>query len=481
MITSKIVFVNLIWKFAERCGSQMISLIVSIILARILSPDDYGTVAMCMVFIVLLQVFADSGLGVALIQKKESDNKDFSTVFFTNVVLACAIYAFIWILAPFIAEFYSMNGLIWQLRSLSLLIIVNAFRNVQQAYVSKHMMFKYYFLATLSASVASAFIGISMAYTGYGVWSLIAQQLSHGIINTLILWCTVSWRPQCIFSISRLKELYSFGWKMLASTLISSGYDQLWQLIIGKKYSPSDLAFFNQGQKFPQVIVSNINSSIDSVLFPAMSDIQNNYSRLKDMTRRAIKTSIFIMAPMMLVIVASAQQIVTLLLTEKWLPCVPFLCVFCFNYMFWPVHTTNLNAIKALGRSDLFLRLEIIKAFIGVCILIYTMQISVMAMAYGTIVSGICSQLINSWPNRKLLGYGYLQQLRDFLPSILLAVLASAVSWGTGYAGAMLPLPLVLALQILVGAAVYLVLCHIFHLEELQYMWQLLKSFRNRG
>lgn len=389
--TKRDVFINFIWKLAERSGSQAISFIVAIILARLLMPSGYGTVALVMVFLTILQVFADSGFGVALIQKKNADDIDFSSVFYVNIAVGTLLYVIMWLAAPTIASFYGMPDLVALVRVMSLVLLINSLRNVQQAYVSKHMIFKRFFYATLGGSIVSAAVGISMAYLGFGVWALVAQQLANSAIGTAILWVTVDWRPKLVCSLDRLKGLFSFGWKMLSSALLDTGYQQLWQLIIGKLYSTSDLAFFNQGQKFPNLIVTNINASIDSILLPTMASEQDHRERVRDMTRRAIKTSIFIMAPMM-VLAFSSTNVVTLVLTEKWLPCVPFLCIFCINYMFWPVHTANLNAINALGRSDIFLKLEIIKKVVGISVLLFTMQYSVMAMAYGMLLTGVLAR-----------------------------------------------------------------------------------------
>ncbi|MCQ1533903.1 lipopolysaccharide biosynthesis protein [Mitsuokella jalaludinii] len=473
--TKRDVFINFIWKLAERSGSQAISFIVTIILARLLMPSDYGTVALVMVFLTILQVFADSGFGVALIQKKNADDLDFSSVFYVNIAVGTLLYVIMWLAAPTIAFFYGMPDLVSLIRVMSLVLLISSLRNVQQAYISKHMLFKRFFYATLGGSIVSAVVGISMAYLGFGVWALVAQQLTNSAIGTAILWFTVNWRPKLLCSLDRLKGLFSFGWKMLSSALLDTGYQQLWQLIIGKLYSPSDLAFFNQGQKFPNLIVTNINASIDSILLPTMASEQDHRERVRDMTRRAIKTSIFIMAPMMMVLAFSSTNVVTLVLTEKWLPCVPFLCIFCINYMFWPVHTANLNAINALGRSDIFLKLEIIKKVVGISVLLFTMQYSVMAMAYGMLLTGVLSQIINSWPNRKLLGYGYLHQLRDLLPSIVLAVIAGGVAYGIGMMQLPIHLALVIALQVIAGAVTYLALSYLFHVDSLLYLFQVIK------
>ena len=314
----------------------------------------------------------------------------------------------------------------------------------------------------------SAFFGIALAYAGFGVWAIVAQQLSNTAIDTLILWLTVKWRPKKMFSWERLKGLLSFGWKMLTSSLLDTVYNNIRSLIIGKMYSSSDLAFYDQGKKFPNVIVTNINTSIDSVLLPTMSNAQDDASRVKSMTRRAIKTSTYIMAPLMMGLAFCATPVVRLVLTDKWLPCVPFLRIFCITYMFYPIHTANLNAIKAMGRSDLFLKLEIAKKIVGMALLLSTMWFGVMAMAYSLLVSSVLSQIINSWPNRKLLNYGYLEQLKDILPGIALAVfMGCCVNIVTLF---QLSNVVTLLIQIPMGAVIYIATSSLLHLESFEYL-----------
>ena len=257
-----------------------------------------------------------------------------------------------------------------------------------------------------------------------------------------------------MFSWQRLKELLTFGWKLLVSALLDTGYNNLRNLIIGKMYSSTDLAFYNQGDKFPKIIITNINTSIDSVLLPTMSNSQDDRERIKQMTRRAIKTSTYVMAPLMMGLAFCAEPIVSLILTDKWLPCVPFLRIFCITYMFWPVHTANLNAINAMGRSDWFLKLEIIKKVVGLTILLSTMWFGVMAMAYSLLLGSVLSQIINSWPNKKLLNYGYLEQVRDFAPGILLAVIMGICVYFIGYIS--LSVIFKLIIQIVSGALIYI-------------------------
>ena len=466
---------NLVWRFAERCGAQLVSFVVSIVLARILAPEDYGTIALVTVFTAILQVFVDSGLGTALIQKKDADEIDFSSVFYFNFVVCLILYLGMFAAAPFIADFYGDVTLVPVIRILSLTIVISGVKGIQQAYVSRNMLFKRFFFSTIGGTIFSAVLGIAMAYAGFGIWALVAQQLSNTFIDTLILWITVRWRPTKSFSWTRLKYLLSFGWKLLVSSLLDTAYNNLRNLIIGKMYSSSDLAFYNQGDKFPKVIVTNINASIDSVLLPTMSSAQDDKERVKQMTRRAIKTSTYVMAPLMMGLAFCAEPIVSLVLTDKWLPCVPFLRIFCITYMFWPVHTANLNAINAMGRSDWFLRLEIIKKIMGMTILLSTMWFGVMAMAYSLLLSSVLSQIINSWPNRKLLGYGYLEQVRDFAPGILLAVLMGICVYFISFLH--LPTIVTLLIQFVVGAAIYIGVSAILKLEEFEYLLGMVKSF----
>lgn len=462
---------NFIWRFAERCGAQIVTFIVSIVLARILTPQDYGTVALVTVFTTILQVFVDAGLGTALIQKKDADDIDFSSVFYFNFIICFILYMGMFISAPYIAKFYNDNTLVPIIRVISLTIIISGVKGIQQSYVSRNMLFKRFFFSTIGGTAFSAILGISLAYAGFGVWALVVQQLSNTAIDTLILWLTVKWRPKKVFSWDRLKSLLTFGWKLLVSSLLDTCYNNLRNLVIGKMYSSSDLAFYNQGDKFPKVIVTNINTSIDSVLLPTMSNSQDDKNRVKQMTRRAIKTSTYVMAPLMMGLAFCANPIVKLILTEKWISCVPYLRIFCITYMFWPVHTANLNAIKAMGRSDWFLKLEIIKKIMGMIILLSTMWFGVMAMAYSLLVSSVLSQIINSWPNRKLLGYGYLEQVRDFAPGILLAVGMGICVYFLGFLK--LPTIIILLIQIVTGFIIYIGMSAILKLEEYEYLLQM--------
>lgn len=478
MGTEKKILTNFIWRFAERCGSQIVTFVVSVVLARILAPSDYGTITLVTVFTTILQVFVDSGLGTALVQKKDADDLDFSSVFYFNCALCLVLYLGMFAAAPLIAKFYENTELVPIIRVISLTVVVSGLKNVQQAYVSRNMLFKRFFYSSIGGVVFSAVLGIALAKAGCGVWALVAQQLSNVAINTAILWITVKWRPKKMFSRERLKGLLSFGWKLLVSALLDTGYSTLRNLIIGKVYSTADLAYYDQGDKFPKVIVTNINTSIDSVLLPSMSSEQDDRERVKNMTRRAIKTSTYIMAPLMMGLAFCAEPVVTLVLTEKWLPCVPFLRIFCITYMFWPVHTANLNAIKAMGHSDWFLKLEIIKAVFCLAALLATVNVGVTAIAYSALFTSAASQIINAWPNKKLLGYGYLEQVRDFAPGILLAVAMGVCVYFIGC----IPLPtaVTLVIQVVSGAVIYFGASYVLKLEEFKYLLGIVKSFRKK-
>ncbi len=468
-----VILSNFIWRFAERCGAQLVTAVVSVLLARLLAPDDYGMIALVSVFTNIMYVFVDCGLSTALIQKKDADDLDFSSVFYFNFAVCVLIYLIMFIAAPYIAAFYKRPGLTPIVRVISLTLVLSGVKSVQQVYVSRNMLFRLFFFSTIGGTLFSAALGLWMAYAGFGVWALVAQQLSNTAIDTLILFLTVKWRPKKMFSWQRLKGLLSYGWRLLASSLLDTVYNNLRSLVIGRVYTSADLAYYNQGQYVPNTIAVNVDSSIDSVLFPAMSAAQDEPTLVKDMTRNTIKMSVYIIAPLMMAVAFCAEPIVRLFLTDKWLPCVPFLRICCVTYMFYPIHTANLNAIKAMGRSDLYLKLEIIKKIMGLTLLLITYRISVMAMGYSLLVSSVLSQLINTWPNWKLLNYRYLEQLMDILPTLLLAVSTGFCMWLVGLVH--LPDLAMLALQIPLGLAVYLTGSALLKLDTFEFLWNVVK------
>lgn len=469
---------NLIWRFMERFGSQLVSIVVQIVLARMLAPEVFGTVAKVTIITSILLVFVDSGMANSLIQKKDPDDLDYSSVFYFNIAFCLLLYAGLYLAAPAISRFYADEELTAIVRVLGLTVVVAGVKNVQQAYVSKTLQFKRFFFATLSGTLLSAAVGITMVFMGYGVWALVAQQLVNVTVNTAVLWLTVGWRPKLMFSFERLGGLLSYGWKLLASGLLDTVYNKLREIMIAVFYTDADLAYYNRGSTYPYLIVENINASIDSVLLPVLSAEQDHTEQVRNMTRRAIRISTYVMMPLMMGLAVCAEPLIRLLLTEKWLPCVPYLRIFCFSYAFYPLHTANLNAIKAMGRSDLFLKLELIKKVFGVIILLITLPYGVYVMALSLLFTSVMSQLINSWPNAKLLGYSYIHQLKDMLPAMLLSCAMGAIVLPISFLG--LSDWVTLPIQVILGAAVYVGGSIIFKLDSFGYLLSIAKKLLNR-
>lgn len=465
---------NLIWRFMERCGAQVVSFIVSVVLARILEPSLYGSIALVTAITSILQVFVDSGMANALIQKKDTDDLDYSSVFYFNIVFCLILYAGLFLAAPGISRLYKNVSLVPVIRVLGMTIVVSGMKNVQQAYVSKTMQFRRFFFATLGGTLFSAALGITLAYRGFGVWALVAQQLANVSVNTAILWFTVGWKPRRMFSFQRLGGLIRYGWKLLASALLDTVYLKMYQFVVGLRYSTTDLSYYNKADQLPVLLVENINASIDSVLLPVLSAEQDDKTRVREMTRRAIKTSTYIMMPLMAGLAVCAEPLIRLLLTEKWVPCVPYLQVFCVIYAFYPLHTANLNAIKAMGRSDVFLKLEITKKAIETLILVNTVRYGVMAIALGQLVSSIMAQIINAWPNKKLLDYAYPRQLLDMLPAIGLSLLMALCVWPVSRLA--LCDWLTLLIQIPLGIVVYAAGSKLLRIDSFAYILAIIKK-----
>ena len=337
------------------------------------------------------------------------------------------------------------------------------------------MLFKKFFFSTLAGTIGAAVVGITMAYMGYGVWALVGQYLFNATIDTLVLWFTVKWRPKFAFSFQRLKKLLGFGSKLLGVSLISTLYNDIRQILIGKFYSTSDLAFYNRGKQFPNLINTNINTSIDSILLPTMSKRQDNIGEVKAITRRSIKTSTFIMAPLLVGLAMCGDAFIEFILTEKWLPCVPFMRIFCITFLFSPIFTANYNAYKALGKPNLYLLVSIISKVFGLIILLITLPFGIMAIAYGLLVSNFLNQLICTFPNAKLLGYSYPEQLMDIFPHLLLA----GAMGGAIYLIELIALKpwVTLLIQISLGVVIYWIGAKIFNLESYSYVINLIKGF----
>lgn len=473
---SNSIFSNFIWRFLERFGAQGITFVVSLVLARLLDPEVYGVLALVTVFTVLMEVFLDSGFGLALVQKKDADDLDFSTVFFFNIVFSLVLYLILFLAAPLIAAFYRLPELTALVRVMGLIIVISGVKNIQLAYVSRYMLFKKFFFSTIGGTVGAAVVGIAMAVCGFGVWALVAQILFNNLVGTIILWVTVPWRPQWAFSWKRFQTLFSFGWKLLASSLIATLYGNLHQLIIGKRYTTESLAFYNQGERLPSFLVNNIITAVDSVMLPVMSKQQDEVLRVRELTRRSIQVTAYIMWPLMIGFAVCAEPLVCLVLTEKWFPCVPFLQICCLTYVLNPIHSINLNAVKALGRSDIQLKLEVIKRVIGLAALLVTMWFGPYAMALSALGVSVVSHFINSWPNKKLLNYSCMQQVWDMLPAVLLSMVMGAVVYGVNILN--LPDGVMLLIQVPLGVLIYVVGSWLLRLETFHFVLNVVKNFR---
>jgi O-antigen/teichoic acid export membrane protein len=477
--TKRTIIASLFWKYCERLGTQLTQFVVSVVLARILAPDDFGVVALALIFIAIANIFVQSGLNTALIQKKDADDLDFSSVFWASLGISFIAYAVFFFAAPFIADFYGKEILVPVTRVLALTIPIGVLNSIQNAYVSRHMMFKKLFYRSFGAMIPSGIAGIVAALYGAGIWAIVIQQIFISILNIAILWVVVPWHPSFKFSGTRLKSLFSFGWKLLCSSLLDACYSNLRGLIIGKVFTPADLAYYNRGDHFPNLVVNNINHSIQSVMLPSLSAYQDDRPMMKKLMRRSIVTTSFLILPMMAGLAVLAKPLILFLLGEKWLPCVPFVQIYCFIYAFRPIHTSNLSAINAMGRSDIFLKLEIIKEFVGIGILLGSLFLfnSPLGIAYGAALATLISAFINAHPNKKLLQYGYLEQMKDIFPSFLLSGFMAVCLHL--FSQINIPIYISAILQIPLGIIIYTGIAKILHFECLDYLVNTIKGFRH--
>jgi len=454
---------SLFWKFMERICAQLVSFLITIILARMLMPQDYGIVSMILVFITIADVFVTSGFSSSLIQKKDADEKDFSTMFCLSLMSSIFIYVILYLCAPYIAEFYRMPQLSVILRVFALKLPITAFNSIQHAYISKKLIFKKFFFSTLIGTLISGIVGVVMAYKGFGVWALVAQYLTNSVIDTLVLFITIPWRPKLSFSLKSAKKMTKYGWKVTVAELISTIYTEMRSLVIGRIYSSEDLAYYKRGNHFPELILDNIDSSIGSVLFPAISNNNDSKKTVKNLTRKAIKVSTYLVFPMIVGMFITSDKLINLLLTEKWSMAIIFMQIQCVVQMTKPISTANNQAIKALGRSDVFLKLEIFKKIIGVCILFAVMRISVEAIAYSLILYSIIATAANMFPNKKLMDYSMKEQIKDVLPALSISIIMGFICYLINLLN--FSNLIILILQVMVGVIFYIVISECFQLE----------------
>lgn len=473
-ISRAVVIKSFLWKLFERLGTQIIGFVISIVLARLLLPEQYGEVALIMIFINVCNVIIDGGLNTALIQKKNANNIDFSTIFFFSLLISIFLYAILYFLSPYVANFYNNPNLAKFLRVLGLNLIFYAINSIQRAYVSKYMLFSKLFYSSFIAGIISGLLGIYMAYNGYGVWALVAQSLSSIVISTLVMWYTINWRPMLVFSVPSFIQLFNYGWKILIANFITIVFIEVRKLFIGKIYSPSDLAYYEKGEQFPNLIMNNIFTSIQTILLPTFSEFQDDKLRVKTMMRRSTKMSCFLIYPMMAGMIVVAEPLVICLLGTKWIATVPYLQIMCIANFFRPITISNWEAIKALGHSEIILKLEIVKKVLDIIILLVSIQIGVTAVAWGVVLLNFICVFINLAPNVKLLNYSMKEQLLDAFPTLLYSLLMGGIIYSLKFiVHNSLTL---LTLQILIGIVAYMIICKIAREESFNYLINMIKK-----
>lgn len=470
----KNIFAGLAWKFSERIITQGISFLISLILARILDPENYGTVSLVLVFVSIANAFIVYGFGEALIQKKEADDIDFSTAFFLNLLLSFGLYFILFFAAHPIAEFYNDIRLVSVIRVLALQIPLSSVKSIQHAFVSKKMMFRKFFFSTLGGTIVSGVIGIIMAYKGFGVWALVEQYIVNSVIDMTVLFFTVKWRPHLEFDKESAKSIFCFGWKLMLSGLINVTYDEIRSLVIGKKFSKSDLAFYNKGNQFPSLVISNINTSVSSVLFPALCTKTDDKAQLKEMTRLSMKLTSYLVFPVLAGFFVVARPMISILLTDKWIECVPFLKICCAYWAMQPIQTANFQTIKACGRTDICLKMEIIKKSVGMILLFISILGGVYYVALSSVFSALFSMILNMIAVSRLIDYKVCRQIADMIPNILITLIMSVLCYSVSF---LIPNKYLLLLcQVLVGVTSYLILSVVFGNDSFSYLIGFIKN-----
>ena len=456
----------LIWKLLERFGVQGIQFVLQIILARLLSPEHYGVLSMMIVFTTLANVFIQNGFNTSLIQNKDVTEDDYSSVFWVSLGIAVVLYGLIFVMAPAIAVFYHMPDIVFPLRVLSLSLFPGALNSIQLAKVSREMDFKKVFFSGVAGILVAGAAGVAVALLGGGLWALVVQNLLNITTASMVMLLTVKWRPRLCCDLTRVAVLFRYGWKLLVASLLDALEQNLHSLVIGKKYDSDTLGYYNRGAQFPQFLLNAVNGAMASVLLPAMSASQDEKAEVKAMAKNAMVISSYIVFPMMAGLAGVATPLICLLLTEKWLPAVPYLQVNCFCYAFYTVYVCNLQAINAMGRSDWFLKLEIIKKIYGFGLLAVAVIFfdSPMAIAMTGVVSTGISWYVNAYPNKKLVGYSFWEQVEDLMPTLLISMVMCGCVLLTGYGCGLMYLPdiMTLLIQVLVGVVIYLMLSVVF-------------------
>ena len=464
------------WSFADNIMSQGITFLVGLVLARLLTPEEYGLIGIILIFIALFNSIVDSGFSNALIRKNDAKDIDYNTVFITNMVLSVVLFFALYFTAPAIARFFNQPSLTLLTRVMGSVLIINAFAIIHRTILVKRVDFKTQTKVSLIASVASGVIGISMAVAGYGVWSLVGQQISRQMLNSVFLWLWTKWYPKIQFSIESFKELFSFGWKLLVSGLIDTVWREIYQVVIGKCYSAETLGQYTRAQQFGSIFSSNLTAVVQRVSYPVLSEIQDEKARLKAAYQKVIKVTMLVTFCCMLGLASIAEPMIVTLIGEQWLPAVPLLQIICFMMMLYPLHAINLNMLQVQGRSDLFLKLEIIKKIIAVGPLILGVFIDIYWMLWGSVITGFIAYYLNAFYSGRFLNYSIWEQIKDILPSFVIAVVMAALVYAISFVNA--SSIVLLLIQFLTGVAI--VLCEILRLDAYLEIKNILLSFINK-
>lgn len=452
------------WSFIDGIAGQGITFLVGLVLARLLSPEEYGLIGIITIFIAVFNSIVDSGFSNALIRKNDAKDIDYNTVFISNLVLSIVLFGVLYISAPAISKFFNQSQLIPLLRVMGSIVIINAFAIIQRTIFVKNVDFKTQTKVSLISSISSGVVGIGMALNDYGVWSLVGQQISRQLLNTIFLWVYSKWYPRIQFSFQSFKDLFSFGWKLLVSGLIDTTWQEIYQVIIGKCYTPVALGQYTRAQQFATICSSNLTSVVRRVSYPVLSSVQDDKVRLKNGYRKIIKVTMLVTFTLMLGLAGVARSLILSLIGEQWLPCVPFLQIICLQMMLYPLHSLNLNMLQVQGRSDLFLKLEIIKKIIAVGPLLLGVFVDIYWMLGGSVMTGCIAYYLNAYYSGPFLNYSIKEQVKDILPSFGVAVAMAAPV----YAMSFIPLNpfILLPLQIVAGAIITISICEVTRLPE---------------
>lgn len=445
---------NFIYKFLERAGSQFISIIVTIVLARLLEVSDFGAIEIVTVIVSICQVFVQSGLNTALIQKKDAIQQDFSVTFYVNTAIAALLYILLFVLSPAIEKFYSIAGLASYIRVTGLVLLPCSMMSIQYALLAKSFQFSKQMICSVLSMILGAIVGIVMAYKGFGIWSFVAYQIVTYWSSPLIALMVVRWMPSHVDSIKRIVPLFKFGIRILIASFIDNIYNDITSLIIGKKFTSSQLALYGKGKQFPQALITSVNGSIQSVAFPYLAKHQDTKNEMKDRLSGLIKMSSFVVFPIMFGMIACAKPFVLTILTEKWIDAVPYIQLMCVVFVAWPIFTANAWVLNAIGRSDLYLKTEIIKKVINLASLILCVVLfdSISTIIVGQIVVIPINVAINMVVNKRIIGYSMKELLSDITPPLLLSVVMGVIVYQFQNISNFY---IALIVQILVGIAVY--------------------------